>query len=131
MGKRVSFFFCFKVFWAFCSLVNALRMALVFFILKSLLINLEPAEAFRIPSFCCWLCTVRTRAMDLRTCLILAILEAAPPVTLATWRSARVLRFSLRVLRSSSLGSPLSSYALTILNIYYYKTLQVWQFWRR
>ena len=98
------------------AFVKALHTAQeIVFILKSLDTYLDPAAALRSPSFCCWLCTVRIRAMFLRTDLILAILEAAPPVTLATLSSESSLRLASRRVRRSSLVLSRSSYALTIL----------------
>merc|ERR1719343_1369187 len=117
LGKAAYARFALSVFLPRSSLVNARRMARVFLLRKSLGTYLAPSQALRSPAFCCWLWTVKTRAMDFRTDLILAILEAAPSVTLATCNSESSLRRSVSVLRSSSLDKSLNSYALTILEI--------------
>ena len=62
----MSFFCCLRVFLDFSAFVRALRMARVFLALRSLEMYFCPADALRIPSFCCWLRTVRMRAIDLR-----------------------------------------------------------------
>lgn len=58
-------------------------MARVFLARRSVGLYL-PQLCSRSRCFCVWLYTVKTRAMLLRTNLILASLDAAPPVTFAT-----------------------------------------------
>jgi len=63
-----------------CSLVSLLRMALVFFSRKSIGINFPfPLLKVRADCFACWFVTVKTRAMALRTTVILATLAVFPP----------------------------------------------------
>lgn len=64
-------------------------------------------------AFCVWLYTVRTRAIDLRTTLIFASLEAAPPVTFETRNCASSFLRSSRRFRRASLFSSRSSWALS------------------
>merc|ERR1719265_1124719 len=78
-----------------------------------------PLCSFRASCFCFWLYTVRIRATDLRTILIFASFDAAPPATLAT-RSCESSDF----ISSSSLRSSLevferSSCALTLTMVWF------------
>merc|ERR1719450_1760163 len=84
-------------------------MALVFLGRRSNGKYFLPLYCFLASAFCFWLYTVKMRAMDLRTTLILASFEAAPPETLATrscassaFISSSSLRSSLEVLERSS-----------------------------
>merc|ERR1719160_278609 len=109
IGKLLDLVFCLAVFAVFCSTFNARRSARVFFGLRSSGVYFFPLYCFRASAFCFWLYTVRIRAIDLRTTLIFASFEAAPPATLATrsWessllRSSSSFRSSLEVLERSS-----------------------------
>merc|ERR1719313_466897 len=84
IGKFWSRVFCFRVFLHFCSVERRRRIARVFFGLRSLAVYFLPLYSLRASSFCFWLYTVSTRAIDFRTILILASFEAAPPATFAT-----------------------------------------------
>merc|ERR1719222_276294 len=84
IGKLLSLVFCFVVLANFCSVFSARRMARVFLGRRSSGRYFLPLYSFRASCFCFWLYTVRIRAMDFLTILILASLDAAPPATLAT-----------------------------------------------
>merc|ERR1711976_643178 len=73
---------------------------------------LVTVELFRF-SFCVWLMTVRTRAIDFLTKRIFESLEAAPPVTLATRKFDNSCFNSFSCLSRSSFFLPLSSLAFT------------------
>merc|ERR1719473_1087304 len=88
-------------------------MARVFFGLRSRGIYFLPLYVLRASAFCFWLWTVRIRAIDLRTILILASFDAAPPATFATRNCASSFFISSRSLSNSFEVLERSSYALT------------------
>merc|ERR1719371_29743 len=71
LGKYISFFRCLSVFRDASSADKARRIARVFFARKSSGTCL-PQVCLRRRAFWFWLYTVKTRAIDLRTTLILA-----------------------------------------------------------
>merc|ERR1719424_399523 len=109
IGKLLSLVFWRVVLANVCSVFSARRIARVFLGRRSRGVYFLPLYSLRASCFCFWLYTVRMRATDLRTILILASLEAAPPATLATrsWDSSVFIssssfRSSLEVLERSS-----------------------------
>merc|ERR1719277_2492052 len=113
MGKLLRRVFCLGVFATFCSTLRARRMARVFFGRKSKGVYFLPLHSLRASAFCFWLYTVRIRAIDFRTILIFASLEAAPPATLATRNCANSLFMSSSSFISSFEVFERSSYAFT------------------
>nr|ACR37471.1 unknown [Zea mays] len=84
MGKYFSRFFSLSVFKESWCLVRRLRMARVFLGRRSSGSSFFFLYASRSADFCFCEMTVSTRAMEVRTTLILESLLGAPPVTLAT-----------------------------------------------
>merc|ERR1719221_1671722 len=113
MGKLLMRVFVRAVFAVFCSTFSARRIARVFFGRKSRGTYFLPLHSFRASAFCFWLYTVRIRAMALRTILILASLEAAPPATLATRSCPNSVFISSSSFISSFDVLERSSYAFT------------------
>merc|ERR1719337_174826 len=95
-GKALIFRSSFDVLRLFSWGVRAFLMARVFLGRRSKGLYFLLLYICLRFSFCFWCITMYTRAMDLRTTLILLNLEAAPPVTLAT------LRLPSSVFKSSS-----------------------------
>merc|ERR1719221_838701 len=113
MGKLLMRVFWRAVFAVFCSTFSARRIARVFFGRKSRGTYFLPLHSLRASAFCFWLYTVRIRAMDLRTILIFANFDAAPPATLATRNWASSLFISSSSFNNSLEVFERSSYAFT------------------
>ena len=74
-------------------------------------------------AFWFWLYTVKTRAIDLRTTLIFASFDAAPPVTLLTRSWASSFLRSSNLFKRASLFSWRSSWALSFPYTTMFKTI--------
>merc|ERR1719446_151666 len=97
----------------FCSVFKERRMARVFFGRRSKGWYFLPLYCFLASAFCFWLYTVRIRAIDFRTILILASFEAAPPATFATRSCESSVFISSSSFKSSLEVFERSSWAFT------------------
>merc|ERR1712110_333720 len=75
----------------------------------NIVMHQKQKENFLKFSFCFWCITMLTRAMDLVTTRILLNFEAAPPVTLATFKLPSSVLRSSSCLTRATLSLPLNS----------------------